>query len=139
MDAGEEIVREERLQPEMNAKVLVFVFGFGHAADDEHGDVGCKVAQLGDELRAVHARHDVVGNDEVDGGGIFVIAELIECAFGTEDSDDEVSGSLEDGLTRGCLNGIVVDEKQGSWHDSLRPRSILVSAATRRVSPCQPI
>ncbi len=80
------------------------------------GRSGANCAEAGDKLRAVHAGHDVVGDDEVDGVGIIVVAKLFEGALGAENGEDEVAGSLEDGLTGGGLDGVVVDEKQGMWH-----------------------
>ena len=83
------------------------------------GTLGWNSRRLRDELRAGHAGHDVVGDDEIDGFGEFVIAELLQCALGAEDRDDEVSGSPEDGLTRGCLHSVVVDEQDGRGHSYL--------------------
>ena len=117
--AGEQIVRKQRLEAEHDAKAFVLVFSFGHAADDENGDVWLEFAQTRDELRAGHAGHDVVGEDEIDGFGEVVVSELLECALGAEDRDDEVSRSLEDGLTRGCLHSVVVDEQDGRGHSYL--------------------
>jgi hypothetical protein len=62
----------------------------------------------------------VVGDDEVDGGGVFVIAKLLKGELGTEGGDDEVASTLKDGLTSRGLNGIVVKKKQGGWHVFLR-------------------
>ncbi len=99
----------------------VLVLGFGEAADDEHGNLGGEFAEAGHELGAIHAGHDVVGDDEVDGVGIVVVAELLEGALRAEDGDDEVAGSLEDGLTGRGLDGVVVDKQQSVWHVFLRP------------------
>jgi hypothetical protein len=116
VDAGEEDVWEQWFEAEVDVEVFVLFFGFGHAADDEDGDVGGEGAEVGDELGATHAGHEVVGHDEIDGGGVIVAAKLLEGALGAEDGDDEVAGSLEDGLTGRGLDGIVVDQEQRSWH-----------------------
>jgi hypothetical protein len=94
MHAGEEVVREERLQSELDAKALVLVFGLGHAADDENGKIRLEFAKAGDELGAGHAGHDVVGEDEIDGLGKIVISQLLKCTLGAEDGDDEVAARL---------------------------------------------
>ena len=119
LHGGDEVLGQQGLQAEVDAQGSVLVFGFGQAADDEHRDVGGELAQAGDELGAVHAGHDVVGDDEVDGVREIVVAELLEGALGAEDGDDEIAGSLEDGLTGGGLDGVVVDEQKGVGHVSL--------------------
>ncbi len=108
VDTGEEIVGEQGFEAEVDVEAGVFVFGFGKAADDEYGNCWLELADFADELGAVHAGHDVVGDDEVDGGGVVVVAELLEGAFGVECGDDRVTGSLEDGLACCGLNGVVV-------------------------------
>lgn len=116
MDAGEEEIGEEGFEAEVDVEAVVFVFGFGHAADDEDGEVGGEGAESPDEVGATHAGHEVVGEDEADGSGELVVAKLLEGSLGAEDGDDEVAGTLEDGLTGGGLDGVVVNEKQGGWH-----------------------
>ena len=116
MHAGEENVGKERFEAEVNVEVGVFVLRLLHAADDEDGNGGVEIAQTFDELGAVHAGHDVIGDDEVDGGGVFVAAKLFESALGTQNGDDVVSGTLEDGLARSSLDSVVVKKKEGGGH-----------------------
>jgi hypothetical protein len=84
MHGIDELLGEERFDAEVYAQSGVLVFGFGQAADDEDGDLGVELAEAGDELGAVHVGHDVVGDDEVDGGGEVIVAELLEGALGVE-------------------------------------------------------
>jgi hypothetical protein len=121
MDRGEQVFREQGLQSEVDTETLILILGFGEAADDEHGEIGGELAEAHDELRTVHAGHEVVGDDEVDGVGIVVVAKLFESTLGAENGEDDVAGTLEDGLTGRCLDGVVVDEKQGMRHVFLRP------------------
>lgn len=120
MDVREEDVGEQGFEAEVDVQADVFVFGLGQAADDEDGEIGGEFAETGDELVAIHSGHEVVGEDEVDGGGVFAVAKLFESSLGTEDGDDEVTSTLEDGLTGRGLDGVVVNEKQGRWHVFLR-------------------
>lgn len=128
MDAGEEIIGKKRLEAELDVEVLVLLFGFNHAADDEDGDAGLELAEVPDELRAGHAGHDVVGNDEIDGGGILVLAELLKSALRTENGDDMVSDPLEDGLPRCRLDCVVVDEQDSGRHSILTVESLCAPA-----------
>jgi hypothetical protein len=73
--------------------------------------VGLHLSQLADELRTVHTGHDVVGNDDADLAGEFVVLELFESAHWIERCDDEVSGPPQDGLAGRSLDGVVVDQK----------------------------
>lgn len=114
--AGEKVFRKQRLETEDNVQAFVLIFGLGHSADDEDGQVGLEFAEAGDELRAGHAGHEVVGEDEIDGLGEVVVAKLLECAFRAEDCDDKVACTLEDGLTSGGLYSVVVDEQDGCGH-----------------------
>jgi len=116
VDAGEEVIGEQGLESEVNIEAGVLIFGFGEAADDEDGDGRGELAYFADELGAVHAGHDVVGEDEVDGCGELVAAELLEGAFGVQDGDYEVTSSLEDGLTGCCLDSVVVDKQDCCGH-----------------------
>ena len=116
MVAGEEVVGEQGLEAEVDVETGIFVFGFSETADDEDGYGWGKLAYFADELGAVHAGHDVVGEDEVDGCGELVAAELLKSAFGVQDSDDEVTSSLEDGLTGCCLDSVVVDKQDCCGH-----------------------
>ena len=116
VDAGEEVVGQEGLEAEVGVEAGVFGFGFFETADDKNGDGGSEVAHVADEFGAVHAGHDVVGDDEVDGSGELVVAELLERALGGEDGNDEVPGALEDGLAGGGLDGVVVDEEKRWCH-----------------------
>jgi hypothetical protein len=111
LDAIEEEIGEEWFEAEFDAESLILVFCLGQAADDEHGNGRREGAQAGYEFRASHAGHEVVGDDEIDVGGVFVVAKLVESAFGIENGDDKVAGPLKDGLTRRGLDGIVVNEK----------------------------
>ncbi len=77
VDDGEEVVGQEGFKAEVYVQTCVLVLGFGKAADDEHGEVGREGAELSDELGAGHAGHQVVGEDEVDGGVVLVVAELV--------------------------------------------------------------
>jgi len=121
LHCGDKVLRHEGFHAEVNAQGGVLVFCFGEATDDEHGNFGGELAQASDELGAVHARHDVVGDDELDGVGVIVIAKLLEGTLRAEDSNNEVASSLENGLTGRGLDGVIVDEQQGVWHVSLRP------------------
>ena len=116
VDTGEEEIREQGFETELDHEGLVLVFCLGHAADDEDGNVGQEGAQAGDELGANHAGHEVVGDDEIDAGGIFVVAKLLESAPGIKNGDDKIAGSLKDGLTCRGLDGVVVNEKQSVRH-----------------------
>jgi len=121
LHGGNEVLGKEGLHAEVDTQGGVLVLCFGEAADDEHRNFGGELAEAGNELGAVHAGHDVVGDDELDGFGVVVIAELLEGAFRAQDGEDEVAGSLEDGLTGRGLDGVVVDEQEGVWHVDLRP------------------
>lgn len=110
VDAVQQEIGEEGFETELNAEGAILVFCLGQSADDEHGNIGGKGAKAGNELGAGHTGHEVVGNDEVNVGGEFVVAKLLECARGIENGDDEVTGSLKDGLTGRGLNGVVVYE-----------------------------
>lgn len=119
MNAGEEVVGKQGLEAELDAEVLVFFFGIGHAADDEHGEAGLELAEAGDELRAGHPGHDVVCKDEINGLREVVAAELLKCALRAQDRDDEVAGTLENGLPGSRLHSIIVDEQDGRGHSFL--------------------
>jgi len=117
----------------MDVEADVLVFGIGEAADDEYRNRRFELANLADELGSVHAGHDVVGDDEVDGSGELVVAELLKSPFGVERCDDEVSGSLENGLACGSLNGIVVYEENCCRHAFLNKFVFRLSCADRNV------
>jgi len=128
VDCGQEVVGEEGFEAEVDVEAGVGIFGFFEAADDEDGEVGLELAELGDELGTVHAGHDVVGEDEVDGCGEFVVAELFEGALGAENGDNVIAGAFEDGLAGGRLNGIVVNEENGGRHRFLSGWLVQVEA-----------
>jgi hypothetical protein len=110
VDDGEEVVGQKGFEAEVDGEVFVLLFGLGHAADDQHGHRGREGAQARNELGAVHAGHDVVGDDEVDGSGELFCLEGLERAFRVEHGDDVIAGAPEDGLPGGCLDGVVVDQ-----------------------------
>jgi hypothetical protein len=120
MDAGEEVVGKEGFEAEVGVEAGILVFGFGEAGDDEDGHVWGELADAGDELGAVHAGHDVVCEDEINGGGKLAIAELFEGALGAKNGDDEVAGSLEDGLAGSGLDSVVINEQNRSGHAFLK-------------------
>ena len=90
----------------------IFILGLFQAADDEDGKSFVEVTKLANEFGTGHAGHEVVGDDEADFRGKVVRAELLQGADGVEDRDDEVTGAFEDGLARGRLHGVVVDEQK---------------------------
>lgn len=96
---------------EVDVQFPIFLFGIGHAADDQHGDVRGEFAEATNELRSIHAWHEVVCDDHVDGSGIFSVTKLLESMLWAENCDDEVACTFEDRLTGGGLDGVVVDEK----------------------------
>src|SRR5580658_730323 len=117
--AGEKVFGEQRLEAKLDAKAFILLFGFGHAADDEDGEVRLEFAETGDELRTAHAGHDVVGEDEIDGFREVVVSQLVEGTLRAEDRDDKVACPLEDGLTSGGLHSVIVDEQDGRGHSYL--------------------
>ena len=100
----------------MDAELGVLLLGLGHAADDEHGHIGIKIADGTNEVGAVHAGHDVVCDDEVNGRGKLVVAELFQRALGIQNGDDEEAGPLQDRLPCCGLHRIVVDQKNRCLH-----------------------
>ena len=116
VNAGEEVVGEEGFEAEVGVEVAVLIFGFEEPADDKDGDVGVEAADFADEFSAGHAGHDVVGDDEVDGRGVFVVAILLEGSLRAEDGDDEKAGPFKDCLSCSCLHCVVVDEEDCCLH-----------------------
>lgn len=116
VDAGEQMVGKEGLDPEGDVEAGVLLFGLIEAADDEDGKVRVLLAELGDEAGAAHAGHDVVRDDEVDVVRILAAGELFERALGAEDGDDRVACSLEDGLPGCGLDCVVVDQEYRRCH-----------------------
>lgn len=109
-NGGQQVFRQHGLYAEGDAKVSILVLGFVQAADDQHWKLRHQLPQLADELGSIHAGHDVVSDDKVD---VFLevrIPKLLQSPLRIERAEDEVAGSPQDGLTRGCLNGIVINE-----------------------------
>ena len=116
MHGGEQVIGEQRLEAEGDVETVVFLFCLVEAADDEYGKHGVGGAEGPDEFDTMHGGHEVIGDDEIDGGGKFVVLNLFEGADGVERGDYEITGTLQDGLARGGLYGIVIDEKQSRRH-----------------------
>ena len=112
----EQIVRQQRLQTEDYIEAGVFLFRFCQTADDEHWNVGCKPPDFSHECGAVHTRHHVVRDDQIDVAGELIIAKLLQRAFRAEHRDDELSSPIENGLARRRLNGVVINEENCSRH-----------------------
>ena len=106
-----EEIGKKRLKFEDNVETGVFGLRLFKTADNQYGEGGTNLAQLLNELRSAHARHDVVGKNEADLFGELVFLELLECAGWVESCDDKVAGTFEDGLACRGLDGIVVKEQ----------------------------
>jgi hypothetical protein len=65
------------------------------------------------KLGSGHAGHDVVGDDGADVGGKAVLLELFQRARRVERGDYGVAGAAQNGLARGGLDSVVVDEQHG--------------------------
>ena len=113
MNAGQQVVRQERFQTEIHVQILVLIFGFEQAADDENRDVGVETADRPNELGAGHAGHDVIGDDQIDGGRVLLVAKLLQSALRAENCDHEEASALENRLPCGGLHRVVVDQQDG--------------------------
>lgn len=116
VDEGKEGFGKEGFGTKEDVQAGVLVFGFFEAADDEDGDVGVQGAEAGDELGAVHAGHEVVGEDEADLDGELRGGELLESTGGTEGHVDVETVALEDGLPNRGLDCVIVNEKNCACH-----------------------
>lgn len=66
MNTGQEIIGRERLLAKDDIQAGVFRFRFHQTADYQNRQVRMRLTQRGDEGRAVHPGHDVIGDDELD-------------------------------------------------------------------------
>jgi hypothetical protein len=130
LNPGEKAFWKQRFHTEVHIQVSILSLRFGQAAYDQHREVGGEDPQLSDELRAAKARHDVIGDDQIDVARKVLAAKLIESPFWVENSNHDVAGTPQDGLTGCSLDGIVVDEEQGVRHGCFR--IFLGSSAQRR-------
>src|SRR5579875_3382610 len=116
MHGGQEVVRRQGLHAEGHSEAPILVLGVPTSADHQYRHLRLEGAQLLYELRACHARHEVVRDDQVDVAGVLVAAELFQGALRVEHSDDEVACPFEDRLACGGLHGVVVDQKKCALH-----------------------
>jgi len=124
VDAGEEIVRQQRLHAKDDVHAGILLFCFFKSADDEYRKLRVQLAELTDKLRAGHAGHEVVCDDELDGGGKVVCDELFERTNRVEHGDDEISSAFKDGLPSCSLNGVVVNKEYRVQSGSVRSLGI---------------
>ena len=114
VDAGQEVVRKQGFEPEGDVEIGVLGLGLFETADDQDREIGVALAQLRDEGGAIHAGHQVVGDDQADVFGDLPGVELLKGELGAQGGDNGVTGSLEDGLSGRGLYGIIVNE-QNRW------------------------
>ena len=116
VDEREEDLGEEGFGAEDDVKAGIFLFGFFEAADDEDGEVRVEGAEASDELSAVHAGHEVVGEDETDFGGEICGGKLLERTGWAEGDIDVETIALQDGLPDPGLDCVIVDKKNCARH-----------------------
>ena len=120
IDAGQQVLWQQGLEPKVYAEFLVLFLGLGKSTDHKDGDVRVEAADSADEIGTVHAGHDVIGDGEIDGGGERSVAVLLQSALGAKNGDHEVAGSFENGLPGGRLHCIVVNQKNRCCHAVVR-------------------
>jgi hypothetical protein len=121
--AGQKIVRRERLHTELHFESGVLRLSIFQTADDHDWQPGVGPAKPPDKLRAIHSRHNVIGNHQLDIGSESATLKLVKCLFGIEHRDGSVSRASQNRLSGGRLHCIVIDKKDGYGHAaSIAPR-----------------
>src|SRR5665213_2357839 len=117
--AGQKIVRWQRLQTELHVQSFVLRLSVFQSADDHDWQHGVRPAKLPDKLRAVHARHNVVGDDQINLRSEPAALKLFKCLSGVECRNRRVSRTSQNRLPGSCLHCIVIDKKDSYRHSGL--------------------
>ena len=109
-DLGEEKLGKKGLETEDDVEVAILRLCFFKAANNEDRKRAVGFAELADELRAAHAGHSVVRNDEADFVGKFAFLELLESSLRVQGGDHELVCPAENRLAGSSLDCIVINE-----------------------------
>jgi hypothetical protein len=94
MNKRNERVRRTGLQPKRYTQILVRGLGIRKATQDEDWKATATLPDLFNQLRSVHARHEVICDDQANPMGCFRAGEKIEGCLSTGYTDDTPSRLL---------------------------------------------
>jgi len=136
MHARQQIIRQQRLQPEVDIQPHILILGLSHPADHQHRHLGRKRSHLTDKLAPIHPRHNMVGNNQVNRGRELIAAKLLQRSLWIERRDYKISSSFKNGLACGSLNSIIVNQQYCSRHAYLTNLYFSHECAIKQAAAC---